>query len=113
MSGIQNHPDPSPFENPTVVAAAIGAFTRADAMGLLSRKIARLDRIAIMRLGKELADAGLSLELQAAANADPERLSALLTKINAALDESPVPDREWRAVERVLGLEGRWIKYHG
>ncbi len=60
-------------------------------------------------LERGLVDAGigrgLSAELHASSNADPERLSVLLKTISVALDESPVPEREWRAVERVLGLE--------
>lgn len=92
-----------------VAAAAIEALTRAHAMGLLSGEIARLDHAAMKALGKGLADAriarGLHLELQTAASSDPEKLSGLFRKITAALDGSPVPDREWRTVERVLGLE--------
>ncbi len=109
MAKVQRQSDPSPFEAPTVVAAAVEAFTRAHAMGLLSGQIARLDETAMKGLERGLADAGvargLNLELQAAASAGPERLSVILWKISAALDESPVPDREWRAVERILGLE--------
>ena len=48
---------------------------------------------------------GLTAELRTASTTGPERLSALLKKISEALTESPVPEREWRAVERVLGLE--------
>lgn len=109
MAKVQRQPDPSPFEDPTAAAAAIDALTRAHAMGLLSGKISRLDETALKGLERGLADAGiargLNLELEAAANTDPERLSVLFKKISAALDESPVPDREWRAVERILGLE--------
>jgi len=92
-----------------VAATAIEALARAHAMGLLSGEIARLDQTAMRGLGKGLADAGiargLNLELEAAANTDPEQLCVLFKKISAALDGSPVPDREWRAVERHLGLE--------
>ena len=89
--------------------AAIEALSRADAMGLLPAEIVRLDDTAIEGLERGLTDAGigrgLTSELRAASTTGPERLSALLKKISAALNESPVPEREWRAVERVLGLE--------
>lgn len=92
-----------------VVAAAIEALARAYAMGLLPGEIARLDETVMKGLGQGLADAGiargLNLELEAVASTGPERLSVLFKKISAALDESPVPDREWRSVERILGLE--------
>ena len=109
MAEVQKQSDPDPFENSMVAAAALEALTRAHAMGLLSGEIARLDQTVMKGLGRGLADAGiargLNWELQTAASSDPEKLSVLFRKITAALDESPVPDREWRTVERVLGLE--------
>ena len=36
---------------------------------------------------------------------DPVRLSALLERINEALDESPAPAHEWRVLQGTLGLE--------
>lgn len=78
-------------------------------MGLLAGEIVCLDDTAMQGLEKGLADAGIGRgiapELHAASNTDPERLSLLFKKISAALNESPVPEREWRAVERVLDLE--------
>ncbi len=99
----------SPFDDPRVMPVAMEALSRADAMGLLPGAIISLDDTAMQGLERGLADAGigrgLTSELHTWWKADPERLSALLRKISAALDESPVPKREWRAVERVLGLE--------
>ena len=98
-----------PFDDPNVMSAAIEVLSRADAMGLLSGTLVRLDDTAMQDLERGLADAGigrgLTAELLAASTTEPERLSALFKKISAALNESPVPDREWRAVERILGLE--------
>lgn len=109
MVNIQSESISDPFGDPRVLPAAIEALSRADAMGLLPDEIVRLDETAMRGLERGLTDAGIGrgliFEIRASSNADPERLSALLKKISAALDESPVPSREWRAVERVLGLE--------
>ena len=108
MHTIQTEPICNPFDDPDVMSAAIEVLGRADAMGLLSDKLVRLDDAAMRGLERGLAKAGigrgLTLKLRAV-NADPERLSALLRKISVALYESPVPDSEWRSVERVLGLD--------
>ena len=108
MAKLQPESGYSPFDHPKVVSAAIEALSRADAMGLLPGRFVRLDDAVMRGLERGLAEAGigrgLALQLHGA-NADPERLSALLRKISAALYESPVPHREWRSVERVLGLE--------
>ena len=109
MINVQMQSVQSPFDDPRVMLAAMEALTRADAMGLLPGEIVCLDDTAIQGLERGLADAGigrgLTSELHASSNADPERLSILLKKISAALNESPVPEREWRTVERILGLE--------
>ena len=99
----------SPFDDSRVMQAAIETLCRADAMGLLSGELVGLDDAAMQSLERGLADAGigrgLASELHAASTAEPERLYALLKRISAALNESPVPEREWQAVERILGLE--------
>lgn len=109
MKNIHLESIQSPFDDPKVMPAAIEALCRADAMGLLSGEIVCLDDAAMQSLERGLADAGigrgLASELHAASTAEPERLSALLKRISAALNESPVPEREWQAVERILGLE--------
>ena len=56
-----------------------------------------------------MAEAGIGLtflaELHRLPRSDPARLSSLLEKINEALDQSPAPAHEWRALLGVLGLE--------
>ena len=109
MINIHSQSIHSPFDDPRVMSAAIEALSRADAMGLLHGESIGLDDAAMQGLERGLADAGigrgLASELHASSSADPERLSVLLRKISVALNESPVPEREWQAVERVLGLE--------
>ena len=44
-------------------------------------------------------------ELQELPCSDAARLSTLLEKINEALDQSPAPAHEWRALQGVLGVD--------
>ena len=99
----------SPFDDPKLASAAIAALSRADAMGLLSRQITCLDDSAMRGLETGMAEAGIGQsflsELQRLPCSDPTRLSALLEKINEALDQSPAPAHEWRSLQSVLGLD--------
>lgn len=100
---------PSPFDDPRVTPAAVEALIRAEAMGLLSGEITRLDESAMRGLGRGMAEAGIGSaflsELGHSPNSDPAALAALLERINGVLDESPAPEHEWPALRDVLGLE--------
>ncbi len=78
-------------------------------MGLLSRPVTCLDDSAIQRLETGMSEAGIGrsflAELHRLPCFDAARLSALLAKINEALDQSPAPAHEWRALQGVLGVE--------
>ena len=91
----------SPFDDPRLASAAIAALSRADAMGLLSRQITCLDDNAMLGLETGMAEAGIGQaflsEFHRLPCSNPARLSALLEKINEALDQSPAPAHEWRA----------------
>ena len=104
---LQMKSNKEPFNDPEVVYTAIRALTRADAMGLLSRPFTRLDDSAIRELWAGMAEAGIGKafreELTWPAN-EPSRLSSVLKKTIEALEQSPVPNREWRAIRDVLGL---------
>ena len=56
-----------------------------------------------------MAEAGIGqtflAELHRLPCSDAARLSSLLEKIKEALDQSPAPAHEWRALQSVLGLE--------
>ena len=99
----------SPFDDPRLASAAIAVLSRADAMGLLPRQITCLDDTAMEGLETGMAEAGIGQtflsELQRLPRSDPARLSALLERINEALDESPAPAHEWRALQGTLGLD--------
>ena len=97
----------SPFDDARLASAAIAALARADAMGLLPRPVTCLDESAIQGLETGMAEAGIGrsflAELRRLADSDAVRLSALLEKISEALEESPAPAHEWRALQGVLG----------
>ena len=99
----------SPFDDPKLASVAIAALSRADAMGLLSRQITCLDDDAMLGLETGMTEAGIGpalvAELHRLACSNPAGLFVLLEKINEALDESPAPAHEWRALQHVLGLE--------
>jgi len=99
----------SPFDDPRLASAAIGALTRADAMGLLPSPVTCLDHTAIQGLETGMAEAGIGrgflAELQRMSRSDAALLSTLLKKINEALDQSPAPAHEWRTLQAILGME--------
>lgn len=82
---------------------------RADAMGLLARKITCLDDSAFQSLATGLTHAGICrgflAELRHPADMDPEHFFGVLAKVHEALDESPAPTTEWPALHGVLGAE--------
>lgn len=97
----------SPFDDPQLSAAAIGALTRADAMGLLTQPVTCLDEAAMRNLGTGIAEAGIGQSflspLQEPSRCTTTLLATLLERVSEALDESPVPSTEWRALQDVLG----------
>jgi hypothetical protein len=81
-------------------------------MGLLSEeKISRtrLEPRSFVRAMRSVAEAGIAQsaisELERADLDRGEDISPLLDRINAALVESPLPQREWKDLEARLGLE--------
>lgn len=116
MSHLQIQSVRSPFNTPEITREATAALSRGDAMGLLSVDVTCLDQSAIVVLTKGMAQAGIGLDFAAEADGplagDPARLYTFLKKINEALVESPVPAREWQALQHALGLDllGRLLR---
>ena len=88
----------SPFDDPWLASVAIGASSRADAIGLLSRPVTWLEKSAIQKLHSGMAKAGIGQiflsEPHRQPCSDPARLSSLLQKINEAFEQSPAPALE-------------------
>ena len=109
MSNLHIQSIRSPYNDPRLAAAAIGALTRANAMGLLSQPVTCLDDSAMVGLETGMAEAGIGhtflAELHRLPSPDAASLSALLEKITEALDQSPAPAHEWRTLQGVLGID--------
>lgn len=99
----------SPYDDPRVAAAAIGALSRADAMGLLPQQITCLNDLAMEGLEKVMLEAGIGQTFLSGLHrvqfSDPAQLTALLERINEALEESPAPAYEWRTLHKALELD--------
>ena len=91
------------------MALAIALLSRADAMGLLPERITSINLEAMAGLEHGLADAGIGRsmvgELHRLEHMRRSEKAALLKKMVDALNESPAPAHEWRAVGDILGLE--------
>ena len=109
MTNVQLESVRSPFDDPRVASRAVATLIRADAMGLVPRKITCLDDSALRCLGMGLERAGICRrhlpELHRPASTDPARLAVVLDEIRDALDASPAPATEWPALHEVLGAE--------
>ncbi|MDE0039154.1 MAG: hypothetical protein OXU77_16615 [Gammaproteobacteria bacterium] len=109
MTNVQLESIRSPFDDPRVASRAVATLIRADAMGLVPRKITCLDDSAIRSLGMGLERAGICRrylpELDRPTATDPARLAVVLDEICEALDASPAPATEWPALHEVLGAE--------
>lgn len=98
-----------PFTSPRLAHEAITTLARAEAMGLLpeGQRIETLDLPVLRRVLGHIRRAGIGrgIVLDAAATLPAGELERLLERINMALEESPVPEQEWRRVVTVLGVE--------
>ena len=109
MSNLQFRSIRSPFDDPQLASLAVAALSRADSMGLLSRRITCLEESAMeqLEMGMTEADIGRTFlaELHPLPCLEPDRLSAVLERISEALDQSPAPAQEWRVLRSLLGLD--------
>jgi len=95
-----------PLARPDIARKAAVTAVRASAMGLIARDdvqdkqdLASLRRV-LAQIGK--AGIGTAMVKEAAVAYEPDRLGVLLDELGDALAHSPVPDREWPELERVL-----------
>lgn len=97
--------------SPDILCSAIAMFERAKIMGLVSESEFNILDLDTLRntLVKNIAKAGIAktsiAHILNAANPGPKQLLSDIKVIMDALAESPVPDKEWVSVEKILGLE--------
>lgn len=105
MNGIQIESVSAPLDVHSVILPARRLLSTADAMGLLEGLvIRRIDLPTLSRVAARLAEVGIGGDLRAAlATAPaPEVLAPLLSATAEALEQSPVPEREWTALGQRL-----------
>ena len=109
MTHIRIESVEKPFDDPNLAPAAALALSRANAMGLLTRDVTRLDAAAMRDVMDGMQDAGIGKAAAARpcgfSDAEPEEIAALLSRINETLRESPAPAHESKALRRVLGID--------
>ncbi|MCC6165207.1 MAG: hypothetical protein IT182_17815 [Acidobacteria bacterium] len=95
-----------PYESQPLQALGIDAWRRAEAMGLLEPAADERETLDIPRLIDVVRDAGIArnpaLHFDNVDALTPEELASVLRLLIAALEASPVPDREWPALLRVI-----------
>ncbi len=97
---------------PGLLPAALGLTRRAADLGLLPDRppIERLDLGLVREIGREAMEAGLgrdvALELLHADDADPGALESAIRRLDGALIDSPIPQREIPALLGTYGLDG-------
>ena len=98
-----------PFDDPGLAPAAALALIRADAMGLLTRDVTRLDAAAMCEVLDGMRSAGIGKATVAGpcrfSDAEPEEIADLLSRINETLRKSPAPAHESKALRKVLGID--------
>ncbi len=110
MSAIRITSAKAPFSSRQVARLAVGLIATAEAMGLLDKmEIRRLDTPTFKRIVDRIAEAGIGTEAQAALSAPEggaeDEVRKLLARLTVALEESPVPAREWPALSRLFGVD--------
>jgi hypothetical protein len=97
-----------PFTNPEIAGPAFRLLKRADAMGLVTKAMPRLDVPAFREVVRSLRTAGIGREVdqgtdvfsagKRAKGFDSQAILRLMTVLSDALEESPAPVFEWRRV---------------
>jgi hypothetical protein len=110
MRYTRSRPEPNPLETPEVARKAVSALARAEAMGILREgPVLPLEPVAFRKAARRIGEAGVGRGVVASLGKiegrDPEEIAALLAQLEQALEESPLPEREWPALEALFGLE--------
>ena len=98
----------APFTHPRIALEAVKALGRADAMGLLPAEehIETLDLSSFRKAVRHIHRAGIARNIGLSlGNGSGEDMERTLTRLNLALEESPVPEFEWNRLVDVLGPE--------
>lgn len=99
-----------PLDDPDLLPPALEVLALAHAIGLLpeGEPLERLDLATLRSIAREAGRAGIgaaaAARLQAGAH-DREDLREALARLADALEQSPLPAREWPSLSEILGPE--------
>lgn len=110
MASVRISTVEAPLDRPILVDPAIRLLRRALALGLLgdTERVDRLDLELVRRIAQEASAAGIGQDAAVAllqGVSGPNRLAALIERLDDSLTESPLPDRELPELLRVFGRE--------
>lgn len=113
MNNIQILSIEPPFDSSQIAREAVAAFATAAAMGLFPEKGSprqlTINGASFASLLDCLSAAGIataeSVESRSLRSWEPSRLGDCLRKIQHQLEECPVPQTEWPALQGILGAE--------
>jgi hypothetical protein len=106
----QNESESNPIDDPTVAHAAAETVRAAHAVGLVAERtsFAELTYPAIQRVVERVREAGIAADAAwqvQRRDTSREDLATALRRICEQLEESPLPDTEWRRLPDVLGRD--------
>jgi len=110
MGNIEIQTSSLPSDDPSLALSTIEILRRADAMGLIERRITHLDESTVQDLEMDMVKAGIDdgkrcSNLNDNHKQNPAPLSKRLEKINNLLKHCPMPEYEWQNLNGILELE--------
>lgn len=110
MADIQIASVDAPLNRQTLLSAAFGLVLRASAVGLLAdrERIEHLDVELLREIARAAAAQGIGMDAALALlqrDLPPARLATLIARLDDALSQSPMPDRELRELRRTFELD--------
>ena len=110
MADIQIASVDAPLNRQKLLSAAFGLVLRASAVGLLAdrERIEHLDVELLREIARAAAAQGIGMDAALALlqrDLPPARLATLIARLDDALSQSPMPDRELRELRRTFELD--------
>jgi hypothetical protein len=110
MRRVQKKSKINLLQDPRVLRLVISILSLGEAMGILSpeRLQGQESFEKVKEAVRQVGGAGIGRQIVpsiVAKQSNPEELIASLKSLEKAMEESPVPEREWPALEAMLGSE--------
>ncbi|HWH24579.1 MAG TPA: hypothetical protein VNW68_06775 [Candidatus Limnocylindria bacterium] len=98
----------APLNRPSLLGPAIGLVRRALALGLLGDEpVERLDLELVRGIAREASSVGIGRDaaVELLGRPTPARLGRLIGRLDEAMADSPLPERELAALAETLGID--------